>query len=180
MQPDAVEELVKQIYRLGMVQRQIGRQALAELGSQGFVALARVVIDGPLRISDLARALSVDLSVASRQVAALCSAGYVRREPDPDDGRAHRISATDEGRRVLEVSHRRMVDVFGPDRLIWGSDIGQSMLWSYAEKTAMAREAAALLTTRERARFLHDNAARIYRIPVAVTAADRPGQPSAV
>ena len=74
---------------------------------------------------------------------------------------------------------RRLVDVFGPDRLIWGSDIGQSMLWSYAEKTAMAREAASLLTTRERARFLHDNAARIYRIPVAVTAADRPGQPSA-
>jgi len=74
---------------------------------------------------------------------------------------------------------RRMVDVFGPDRLVWGSDIGQSMLWTYAEKTTMAREAAASLTAQERSRFLHDNAARIYRIPVAVTASDRPGQPSA-
>ena len=74
---------------------------------------------------------------------------------------------------------RRMVDVFGPDRLVWGSDIGQSMLWTYAEKTTMAREAAASLTAQERSRFLHDNAARIYRIPAAVTAADRPGQPSA-
>jgi L-fuconolactonase len=36
---------------------------------------------------------------------------------------------------------RRMVDSFGPDRLMWGSDIGQSMLWTYAEKTQMAREA---------------------------------------
>ena len=74
---------------------------------------------------------------------------------------------------------RRMVDVFGPDRLVWGSDIGQSMLWTYAEKTTMAREAAASLTAQERSRFLHDNAARIYRIPAAVTAADRPGQPTA-
>jgi L-fuconolactonase len=42
---------------------------------------------------------------------------------------------------------RRMVDSFGPDRLVWGSDIGQSMLWTYAEK---------------RRKLLHDNAARIY------------------
>lgn len=57
---------------------------------------------------------------------------------------------------------RRMIDGFGPKRLIWGSDIGQSMLWSYAEKIAMAREATELLTPEEARGFLHDNAARIY------------------
>lgn len=57
---------------------------------------------------------------------------------------------------------RRMVDSFGPDRLIWGSDIGQSMLWTYAEKAAMARAAADFLTEEESRKFLHDNAARIY------------------
>jgi L-fuconolactonase len=57
---------------------------------------------------------------------------------------------------------RRMVDQFGPDRLVWGSDIGQSMLWDYAEKTAMARAAAERLTPEEARKFLHDNAARIY------------------
>lgn len=57
---------------------------------------------------------------------------------------------------------RRMVDGFGPDRLIWGSDIGQSMLWTYKEKTEMARDAAAFLTEEEARKFLHDNAARIY------------------
>jgi len=57
---------------------------------------------------------------------------------------------------------RRMVDGFGPHRLIWGSDIGQSMLWPYAEKTAMARDAAALLSPEEARAFLYDNAARIY------------------
>jgi predicted TIM-barrel fold metal-dependent hydrolase len=59
---------------------------------------------------------------------------------------------------------RRMVDSFGPDRLLWGSDVGQSMLWSYAEKTAMARAAADFLDADERRGFLHDNAARLYRL----------------
>jgi len=57
---------------------------------------------------------------------------------------------------------RRMVDSFGPDRLLWGSDIGQSMLWSYEEKAAMARAAADFLTEEEAAKFLHDNGARVY------------------
>jgi predicted TIM-barrel fold metal-dependent hydrolase len=65
------------------------------------------------------------------------------------------------GRRAPHLI-RRMVDVFGPDRLVWGSDIGQSMLWTYAEKVSMALEATAWLTEDEAASFLHDNAARLY------------------
>ncbi len=57
---------------------------------------------------------------------------------------------------------RHMVDVFGPDRVVWGSDIGQSMLWTYTEKAAMARAATDFLTDEEAAKFLHDNAARVY------------------
>lgn len=57
---------------------------------------------------------------------------------------------------------RRMADSFGADRLIWGSDIGQSMLWSYEEKVEMARSAASLLSEEEAGKFLHNNAARIY------------------
>lgn len=66
---------------------------------------------------------------------------------------------------------RRMVDSFGPDRLVWGSDVGQSMLWSYTEKTAMARAAADFLTDVEAANFLHGNGARLY-LPAA---GERPG-----
>jgi predicted TIM-barrel fold metal-dependent hydrolase len=61
---------------------------------------------------------------------------------------------------------RRMVDSFGPERLVWGSDVGQSMLWDYTQKVAMAREATAWLTEDEAAAFLHDNAARIYGFDV--------------
>ena len=62
-----------------------------------------------MRVSEVADQLSVDLSVASRQVAALVLAGYVEREPDPDDRRATRLRPTEAGTRVLTDSHRRMV-----------------------------------------------------------------------
>jgi DNA-binding MarR family transcriptional regulator len=105
----ASEDLVIALYRLGLVQRSIARHALAELGTQGFTALAVVHRQGPVRVSEVAEQLSVDLSVASRQVAALALAGYVTREPDPEDRRATRLRMTEQGTRVLQDSHRRMV-----------------------------------------------------------------------
>ena len=113
MNTNAVEDLVRSLYRLGMVQRELARHALAELGTQGFVALGVIHLHGPVRVSDVAQRLNVALSVASRQVTALERAGYVERDTDPEDGRAHRVSATDAGRAVLEESHRRMVHAFG-------------------------------------------------------------------
>ena len=67
---------------------------------------------------------------------------------------------------------RRMVDSFGPERLIWGSDIGQSMLWNYAEKVAMVRASTELLSDPEARAMLHDNAARIYGFDAASVRAD--------
>src|SRR5690606_11516232 len=63
-----------------------------------------------------------------------------------------------EGVRAAHVV-RRMVDEFGPHRLVWGSDVGQSMLWTYEQKAQMARAAADFLTEEEARAFLHDNAA---------------------
>jgi predicted TIM-barrel fold metal-dependent hydrolase len=74
---------------------------------------------------------------------------------------------------------RRMVDLFGPDRLVWGSDVGQSMLWDYATKVSMAREAAGELTAEEARKFLHDNAARIYRLESAHASPQTGERPSA-
>jgi DNA-binding MarR family transcriptional regulator len=119
----STEQLVRALYRLGLVQRAIGRHAMAELGSQGFTALAIVLRDGPVRPSDVARDLAVDPSVASRQLAALEGAGFVARDPDPADRRAHRLTITDAGHRVLRESHRRMVAAF--DEVLAGWDEGE-------------------------------------------------------
>jgi DNA-binding MarR family transcriptional regulator len=86
-----VEDLIRSLYQLGLVHREIARHALAELGSQGFTALAVIAKYGPLRIGDVAERLSIDVSVASRQVAALESSGYIVREPDEHDRRARRV-----------------------------------------------------------------------------------------
>ena len=107
-----IEALVRQLYGLGMVQRDIGRHAMAELGTQGFHALAVLQVHGPLRVSDVAQRLGVDLSVASRQIASLAAEGYVERREDSRDRRAQLVAVTRSGRKVLRESHRRMVAGF--------------------------------------------------------------------
>jgi L-fuconolactonase len=57
---------------------------------------------------------------------------------------------------------RSMANRFGAERLVWGSDIGQSLRWTFAEKASMARAACSLLSAAESRQFLHDNAARLY------------------
>ena len=107
-----IEALVRQLYGLGMVRRQIARHALAELGTQGFTALAVVQLHGPLRVSDVAQHLGIDLSVASRQIASLTAEGYVERHRDDRDRRAQLVGIAPAGRRALRESHRRMVSAF--------------------------------------------------------------------
>jgi DNA-binding MarR family transcriptional regulator len=74
------------------------------LDRAAYLLLGRIVLDEPGRLSTLAGELCVDLSVVSRQVAALEAAGLVTRAPDPGDRRASVITATDAG---VELFRRR-------------------------------------------------------------------------
>ncbi|MGH3914804.1 MAG: MarR family winged helix-turn-helix transcriptional regulator [Pseudonocardiaceae bacterium] len=69
--------------------------------------LARLVAEGPQRLCALAEAVYSDPSTVSRQVAQLVSMGLVERRPDPRDGRAARLSATEAGQRTC-AEQRRM------------------------------------------------------------------------
>jgi DNA-binding MarR family transcriptional regulator len=138
------EDLVTALYRLGLVRRSIERQALAELGSQGFTALAVLQRHGPLRVSEVAEQLSVTLPVASRQVAALVQAGHVERDTDPDDGRAHRLRVSDGGAQALRDSHRRMVETASTALSGW-SDAEIAVLATQLERL---REDFAAVATR--------------------------------
>lgn len=117
-----VDDLVRSLYRLGLVQREISRHASDELGSQGFTALAVIHRAGSVRIGEVARRLGIDSSVASRQVAALMAAGHVDREPDPEDRRAWLVTVSEAGTRVLKETHRRMVDAFAGALADWPED----------------------------------------------------------
>ncbi|MDQ5895320.1 MAG: hypothetical protein QG596_1581 [Actinomycetota bacterium] len=131
-----VEDLVRSLYLLGFVQREIGRRSLVELGSQGFTSLAALRKDGPLRVSEVAERLCVDVSVASRQVNALIDAGYAQREHDDSDGRAHKVSITEAGVEILARCHRRLVETFAQALAGWSDqEIG-----SLAHRLDLLRE----------------------------------------
>lgn len=68
--------------------------------------ILKAVSIADLRPGDLATAVMVAPSVASRAVAALEADGLVQRRPDPEDARACRIGITDLGRERL-AEHKR-------------------------------------------------------------------------
>ncbi|MGI8335920.1 MarR family winged helix-turn-helix transcriptional regulator [Actinomadura scrupuli] len=56
------------------------------------------------RPSDLADYLGVGKATISRQMKVLEHLGLIERRPDPDDGRAHLLVLTEEGRRRLDAA----------------------------------------------------------------------------
>ncbi len=80
-------------------------ERLAERGwtgvrvSYGFVLLA--ARDGGIRGTDIAALLGVSKQAASKLVDGMRDAGYLAREPDPDDERAKRVVLTDRGHALL-------------------------------------------------------------------------------
>ncbi|MER6951425.1 MarR family transcriptional regulator [Nonomuraea sp. NPDC000554] len=84
---------------------------------------------GPVTVSDVADALSVDQPRASRLVAAAVEAGLARREADQADGRRALLALTDAGVAALEQVRQGRKAVFQ-----------QAMAgWSEAERAEFAR-----------------------------------------
>ena len=61
---------------------------------------------GPLRVSDLAAAMGLDVSTASRHVRQLEDGGFLARTGDPNDRRASRVRLTRRGRAALDQAMR--------------------------------------------------------------------------
>lgn len=82
------------------------------IGRTGYWLLVRLSDTGPIRLSDLAGSVELDLSTISRQIRDLVRDGLIARTPDPADGRAALLSLTDQGAAVLEAvseSRRRVL-----------------------------------------------------------------------
>ena len=88
----------------GRLQRQISDRAAAATGlaHMHYAILLALVTTDCTRMSDLAEYYSLDLSVISRHVSAMESAGYVTRERDENDGRAVTVKITPAGGDILE------------------------------------------------------------------------------
>ncbi|WP_447005365.1 MarR family winged helix-turn-helix transcriptional regulator [Saccharothrix isguenensis] len=98
MTADQVEDATARLYlAIGRLSRLLRRTGSPGLGPGAVSALATLARCGPMRLGDLAAKEGVAPPTLSRIVAALVESGYVRREPDPQDGRAWLATPTPEG-----------------------------------------------------------------------------------
>ena len=82
-------------------------------------ALVMIERHGPIRVGDLALRERVAAPSMTRTLAGLVSAGWVEREPDPDDGRSFMVTLTEAGERMITKvrQERTALLVRGMDRL---------------------------------------------------------------
>lgn len=96
---------IRLLRRVAAVDRESG------LSRARLSALSVLVFGGERTVSELASAEGVALPTMTRLVNALEADGYVRRSPDPSDGRVWRLRATAKGRRAMDQGRRRRVAV---------------------------------------------------------------------
>jgi DNA-binding MarR family transcriptional regulator len=86
--------------------RRIGERVRAGAGlpldRAAYPVLRGIAECGPVRLSDLAIRLGVEISTASRQVKELEQAGLVERTGDPKDGRVTMLALAPAGREALK------------------------------------------------------------------------------
>lgn len=98
------------------VRRVLGDRARAvheDLQPASYLMLMSLAESGPQRSSVLAERFGVDKGAISRQVQQLVDLGLLDREPDPLDGRAVLVSASDDAVHRMEViarDRRRWLD----------------------------------------------------------------------
>ena len=99
---EGTDEAARLYLALGRLWRTLRRDAReAVISHGGLSALACLVADGPQRPGALAEAEGVTAPAMTRVVNSLESLGYVVRRPDPDDGRATVVAATEEGEALV-------------------------------------------------------------------------------
>jgi len=96
--------------------RRLRQEARTGLSPSLLMALASIEREGPLTPSELAARERIQRPTATRILARLEEAGLVSRAPDPADRRSSLVSATADGRALLEESRTRK-DAFLSARL---------------------------------------------------------------
>lgn len=86
-------------HRMTMSQLAHGLKECGIGSGQAMFLLELFFCDG-IRQEELSRLLNIDRANTTRAINKLVQEGYVRRQPDPEDGRAHRVYLTE---KALEL-----------------------------------------------------------------------------
>jgi DNA-binding MarR family transcriptional regulator len=87
--------------------RRLRRHAHTDLTMSQLSALSTLARHETTRATDLARREAIGKSTVTRLVARLEELGYVRRDPDPTDGRGFCVSVTALGHALLAEANER-------------------------------------------------------------------------
>jgi DNA-binding MarR family transcriptional regulator len=94
---DDVEHLTEALRKM-MLQAKQRHRTLEQSSDHGRVSVLFVLAKlGPMRASELAREVALDLSTVSRHLRALEDEGHVGRSADPADKRAFQVGLTERG-----------------------------------------------------------------------------------
>ena len=105
----ALTRLLRQMTRPAFY-RWLAAAGGVHLDRADYGVLVRIDEAAPVRLTDLAESLGIDISTVSRHVRDLERSGLVRRTGDPDDQRASRLSLSDEGQDMLRRVRRTRQD----------------------------------------------------------------------
>ncbi len=97
--------MLSALMTVGRLMRQ--RQTDDQVDPGTFWLIKTIAHTGPLRISDLAGAVHLDVSTVSRHVAQLERTGLVVRTADPADGRAQLVGISEDGQELLDQAFQR-------------------------------------------------------------------------
>jgi DNA-binding MarR family transcriptional regulator len=85
---------------------------LGDLDRSAYLLLRTLHDQGAVGVKTLAEKFQLNVSTVSRQTAVLQSKGYVKRIPDPMDGRASSFQITELGLQKLTEANRARIDKY--------------------------------------------------------------------
>lgn len=128
----ALTRLMRQMTR-PTVYRWLAAAGGVPLDRPSYGVLVRIAEAAPVRLTDLAESLGIDISTVSRQVRDLERTGLVLRTCDPSDQRASRLSLSEDGQAILarvrgarqEAMRRLLADWTQTDQALLARLIGR-------------------------------------------------------
>ncbi len=119
--PETAEDAVMSLM-LAVGRRMRQRQPGDEIDYSAFPILKLLSHQGPMRLSTLASVLGLDASTVSRHARQLEDRGLLERTDDPDDGRASRITVSEQGNACLTHAFATRREMLGHALDGWTGD----------------------------------------------------------
>ena len=121
-----IEAGIAELFRIGRAwNKDLAARFDPDLSPLAFGILRYVMIHGPVRSADLVGKFDLDKASVSRQIRALRDRGLIDSTPDPQDGRAGLLVATDEAKVSVEEyreqtrqQYRAVLDQWTEDEVV--------------------------------------------------------------